>query len=87
MDLYLSLIADEGDIFQDMKQKLVDSFEKRYIERALQITNGNVSAAARMSGKHRRALLELMHKHEIRPEDYRIVPARSTRYGLGNQAQ
>ena len=34
IDLYLSLIADEGDIFQNVKQKLVDSFEKRYIEHA-----------------------------------------------------
>ena len=95
VNLYLSS-DDDGDAFQSVKQRLVDRFEKQYIDRALQVTNGNVSAAARMSGKNRRALTELMRKHQIDPDDYRIgqpggrntqTSAASTRNGFGNHAQ
>lgn len=59
------------DDFQESKNRMVAEFERQYIERALKITNGNVSAAARMSGKNRRALFELMRKHEISPSAFR----------------
>ncbi|MCI0432643.1 MAG: hypothetical protein L0271_03190, partial [Gemmatimonadetes bacterium] len=64
-----------GDSFQDSKSRLIAEFERQYIERALRTTSGNVSAAARMSGQNRRALFELMRKHEIRPDDYRTGQA------------
>lgn len=57
--------------FQTSKGRVVAQFEREYIERALRSTSGNVSAAARMSGKNRRALFELMRKHEISPDDFR----------------
>ena len=60
---------DDG--LQDSKNRLVAEFERQYIERALRTTNGNISAAARMSGKNRRALFELIRKHEIRPDEFR----------------
>jgi two-component system, NtrC family, response regulator GlrR len=43
------------DTFQEIKTRLISEFERQYIERALQSTGGNVSAAARISGKNRRA--------------------------------
>lgn len=61
------------DSLRGIKTRLVSEFERKYIERALQATGGNVSAAARMSGKNRRALVELMRKHEISPEVYRAA--------------
>jgi DNA-binding NtrC family response regulator len=64
----------ELDNFQAAKSRVVGNFEKQYIQRALQNTNGNVSAAARMSGKNRRALFELMRKYEIDPANYRKAP-------------
>lgn len=67
-----------GDSLRDIKKRLISEFERQYIEQALQATGGNVSAAARISGKNRRALFELMRKHEIRPEEYRT--ARSTEH-------
>ncbi len=65
--------AFRGDGLRDWKNRLVAEFERQFIERALRTTNGNVSAAARMSGKNRRALFELMRKHEIRPDDFRAA--------------
>lgn len=62
--------VQDGD-FQESKNRLVADFERQYIERALKTTNGNVSAAARMCGKNRRALFELMRKHEILPNGFR----------------
>lgn len=53
------------------KSRVVAQFERQYIEQALKSTSGNVAAAARMSGKNRRALFELMRKHEISADDFR----------------
>jgi len=62
-------IADEP--LQQAKQKVVGSFERFYVDRALTQARGNVSAAARASGKHRRAFFELMRKHGLNALDYR----------------
>ena len=61
-------------VFQESKERLIADFEKQYIRCILENTKGNVSAAARLSGKNRRALFELMRKHQIDPGDYRIAP-------------
>jgi two-component system, NtrC family, response regulator GlrR len=65
--------ASLDDGLQDSKNRMVAEFERQYIERALRTTNGNISAAARMSGKNRRALFELIRKHEIRPDQFRTA--------------
>jgi DNA-binding NtrC family response regulator len=56
---------------REAKEKLVVSFERDYIERALSKANGNISEAARASGKHRRAFFELMRKHGFDAIDFR----------------
>lgn len=56
---------------QSSKRRLVAQFERRYLEQALKAARGNVSAAARMSGKNRRALFELMRKYEISADGFR----------------
>ena len=63
-----------GESLQVSKSRLVGEFERQYIEHALRITSGNISAAARISGKNRRALFELMRKYEISPDDFRAAP-------------
>ncbi len=65
----LDSITDEP--LQQAKQKVVDNFERYYVDRALADARGNVSAAARASGKHRRAFFELMRKHGLNALDYR----------------
>ena len=49
--------------FRRAKAAAVRSFERSFIEQALQDAGGNVSAAARSSGKERRAFGKLMKKH------------------------
>lgn len=56
---------------QEAKQKLIDSFERDYIKRALVDARGNISEAARASGKHRRAFFELMRKHDLNAGNYK----------------
>jgi two-component system response regulator GlrR len=57
--------------FQAMKARVVQSFEKSYIENILSSTKGNITEAARVAGKNRRALFELIRKHAITPESFR----------------
>jgi DNA-binding NtrC family response regulator len=51
--------------FQRAKTKIIAEFEKDYIERALLLSQGNISRAARAAQKSRRAFWELIRKHQI----------------------
>jgi DNA-binding NtrC family response regulator len=51
--------------FQRAKAAVVRQFERWFIERALLEARGNVSAAARLIGKERRAFGKLMKKHGL----------------------
>jgi DNA-binding NtrC family response regulator len=74
-DVELDLVAGASqscmDSFQSMKARLVEGFERHYIETMLASNQGNVAAAARAAGKHRRAFFELMRKHHIAAEAFR----------------
>jgi two-component system response regulator GlrR len=55
--------------FNQMKDEVIKSFERNYVERLLNECDWNVSAAARRAGKNRRAFWEIMRKHQItRPQ-------------------
>jgi len=51
--------------FNAAKKRVVSQFERSYVEGMLLEHEGNVSAAARASGKHRRAFFELMRRHGL----------------------
>jgi transcriptional regulator with GAF, ATPase, and Fis domain len=51
--------------FQHAKREVVSRFEKEYLILVLQRTHGNISEAARIAGKHRRAFFELLKKYNI----------------------
>jgi two-component system, NtrC family, response regulator GlrR len=74
-DIELDAAPDAGrqalDSFQTMKARMIDSFERQYLETVLASSHGNVAAAARTAGKHRRAFFELMRKHSITAEAFR----------------
>jgi two-component system response regulator GlrR len=57
--------------FQDAKAQVIRRFERTYLERQLRACSGNVSRAARASGKQRRAFFELVRKHNIDVEQFR----------------
>lgn len=63
--------ADLDKPLKETKQEMVSEFERRYLDRALRKTNGNVTHAAKNCGKHRRAFFELMRKYGLRSKDYR----------------
>jgi two-component system, NtrC family, response regulator GlrR len=51
--------------FREVKQRLVDKFEKTYLIRLLMAHHGNISSAAQAAQKHRRAFWALIRKHKI----------------------
>jgi two-component system response regulator GlrR len=61
----------ESSTFQSAKARVVERFERDYIERLLAHCNGNITHAARQAGKHRRAFFELIRKHRIELDAFR----------------
>jgi len=53
----------ELQTFADAKRR----FEQEYLVQLLQITNGNVSQAARMAKRNRTEFYKLLHRHQIDP--------------------
>ncbi|RKH44858.1 sigma 54-interacting transcriptional regulator [Corallococcus llansteffanensis] len=51
--------------FQEAKRRVVEAFERAYLQESLVAHAGNIAAAARASGKHRRAFFELMRRHGL----------------------
>ncbi len=51
--------------FNIAKSKVLDSFERSYLSRLMKASQGNVTIAARLAGKERRALGKLLKKHGI----------------------
>jgi two-component system response regulator GlrR len=73
----LDLDADEpaepalDESFQSAKARVVEQFERNYLERVLAANNGNIAHAARAAKKNRRALFELIRKHGIEAEQFK----------------
>ncbi len=61
-------VADKT--FKDAKADAIVEFERRYLQEVLKKTEGNVSKAARISGKERRALGKLLKKYNINREQF-----------------
>jgi len=53
--------------FKDAKTE----FERQYLVHLMEITKGNVSQAAKLAGKYRADLYELLKKHDLDPEGFR----------------
>ena len=51
--------------FRDAKAKMVQNFEKDYLKKLLRKTEGNVSEAARISGKERREVGKMLKKYNL----------------------
>jgi len=67
-------LASGSQHFQSQKARLVQRFERSYLEGLLSSTQGNIAEAARRAGKNRRAFFELIRKHRITPAEYRAEP-------------
>ena len=60
-----------GESLRAAKGRLVESFERTYIEQLLASSGGNVTHAAQAAKKNRRAFFELMRKYQIEPKRFR----------------
>jgi len=63
--------ANSGLGYQAIKRQVLSSFERAFVHTLLSRTNGNISAAARLAGQHRRTFWGLMRKHRIDADTYR----------------
>lgn len=66
-----SRCSSASESFQEAKRRVIERFERAYINAALGRHGGNIAMAARAAKKHRRAFWALMRKHEISAEPYR----------------
>ena len=60
----------EIEPFSDSKSRAIAHFEQGYLDRVLTYCKGNISQAARLAGKERRAFTRLIEKHGIQREQY-----------------
>ncbi|MBN1945848.1 MAG: sigma 54-interacting transcriptional regulator [Bradymonadales bacterium] len=51
--------------FKTSKQRLIDEFERRYLDQLMAQNQGNISAAAKTSGLTRYHLREMLKKHDL----------------------
>jgi transcriptional regulator of acetoin/glycerol metabolism len=51
--------------YREARARALDDFERDFLLRALKATRGNVSSAAQLVGKERRAFGKLLKKHAI----------------------
>ena len=76
LDAYTAAVASRyassGHPFQQAKNSVVQRFETAYIRAALVCNQGNITHAARTAKKHRRSFWELMRKHNIDADVYRV---------------
>lgn len=47
------------------------AFEKSYLIHLLEVCQGNVTEAAKVAGKYRSDLYDLLAKHNLKPDDFR----------------
>ena len=57
--------------FNEAKREAVAAFEQTHLRHLMEVSGGNVSQAARLAGKERRALGKLLKTHGIEPSRFR----------------
>lgn len=58
-------VAADDASFQEMKIKVIEEFERAYLTNLLSTHHGNISKAARVAQKERRAFQRLLQKHGL----------------------
>jgi two-component system response regulator GlrR len=56
---------EQGEPFGTLKNRVVAQFEKNYIQQLLRSCEGNITRAATIAQKNRRAFWQLIRKHHI----------------------
>lgn len=67
-------VTDPGPTsFREAKQRVVERFERQYLQDLLRTHHGNITQASKAAKKNRRAFWELLRKHRIDAHRYRNV--------------
>lgn len=66
-------IPIKHESFQQMKARVVAQFEKTYIQEVLTACNGNITRAAQMALKNRRAFWQLIRKYRINVQAFKTI--------------
>jgi two-component system response regulator GlrR len=61
---------EEEEGLKPFKEAKMD-FERNYLIQLIELAQGNISQAAKLAGKYRADLYELLKKHRLDPEDFR----------------
>ena len=69
-DLILRGKAVEAASLRSFKDAKTD-FERQYLIQLIEMTEGNVARAAKLAGKHRADLYDLLKKHDLNPDAFR----------------
>jgi two-component system response regulator GlrR len=69
-DMILPTRQSENRSFKSLKVARED-FDKNYLIQLMELTQGNVSQAAKLAGKYRADFYDLLKKYHLKPEDYR----------------
>ena len=65
-----ALRSESGEIPSFVEAR--SQFESEYLTQLLQITNGNVTQAARIAKRNRTEFYKLLHKHQLNPSEYKV---------------
>lgn len=63
------------DSFREAKAKVVGNFERTYIHHLLLANDGNITKAALIAHKNRRAFWQLIRKHGIDAREFKLKPS------------
>lgn len=69
-DLILCTQKSAEDSLQPLKDAKED-FEKNYITQLVELTQGNITQAAKLAGKYRADFYDLLKKYDLKPADFR----------------
>jgi two-component system response regulator GlrR len=63
-------VSEPQELLKPLKEARND-FEKRYLIHLLQLSEGNVSKAAKLAGRYRADFYDLLKKHDLKLEDFK----------------
>ena len=72
IDLPQKKTSVSQESFKETKAKVIDQFERDYIQGLLLVHQGNISRAAQAAQKNRRAFWELIRKHQIDVQSFKL---------------
>ena len=64
--------ALESETLSDARAEVVAAFERAYANRILEATKGRVGESAKRAGINQRHLYDLMKRHGLRKEDFKL---------------